>query len=131
MSKVGRYIRVINKNSLQQNVLLLKVFFDIVYVKMLVTFFPLRTYSKWFHGSMSFDPKKMQPFHYEFLLINRLMSLVPLKKTCLLEAMTFHKYFRRYKILIPIFVGVNTEGPLKAHAWMFFEKHHGFSTVEV
>jgi len=73
----------------------------------------------------------MQPFQEEIRLINRLMSLVPWRMTCLLEAMTFHKYFRRYKILIPIFVGVNTKGPIKAHAWMFFDKHHGFSTIEV
>ena len=104
MKSIRKYIRVISHNSPRQNLRLLRIFFDIVYVKVLVTLFPLRTYSNWFEESDSFDPKKLQPFHEEIRLINRLMSLVPWKQTCLLEAMTFHKYFRRYKILIPIFI---------------------------
>ena len=114
LNKIIKYIRL----SYRDKILILKILLLLLHVYLFVKLLPMRFYySKFvFNATEEYD-YHLQPYIHEIRLINSIVKLFPFQVTCLMECMLVQRFFLKYNVLIPIRLGLQTTGDLKAHAW--------------
>jgi hypothetical protein len=98
-------------------------------VSCLIRFYPLRKYHHRYFQHDNTRPFDFKPYKNELILIQKVIKHMPGKHTCLKESIVVHLYFKRRGHDIPIYLGVNTENELLAHAWYDQKNSKGYSQL--
>ena len=123
--------KVFLRLSSSRKVMIFRMIVILGYTSFLVKFIPLRDYySRYIAGNSNESSRNMQPFGDQIVLYKKVMLLIPWKVTCLIESMSFHIYFKRAGIQIPIFIGVKAGNQMEAHAWNFNSNSRGYSAID-
>lgn len=93
------------------------VIFTYIRVSFLIRFYPLRKYHHKYFQHDQLNPFDFAPFADELKLVQKVIKHMPGKHTCLKESIIVHLHFKKKGIEVPIFLGVNKENELTAHAW--------------
>jgi hypothetical protein len=106
-------------NNQKYDVLIILI--ELIRAFVIVKCIPTRYYYRYY-----FSPEKeghfdiqntVQPSAMDICLFNKIVKIIPLKITCLMESMAAKSYFKKRNISFPIIIGINTKGELNAHAW--------------
>jgi hypothetical protein len=86
-------------------------------MKIIIDFRSLKSYYKRFLTNETSTIDLKQRFPEDIRLIKKVKKAIPWKVTCLMECMAISEYFKRYKIYIPISIGLCSGEEFSAHAW--------------
>lgn len=129
MNKTIRILRFFLHSPVKNYLILVRISFIFLYVKVLVKLFPLSYYQKYFRLADKYSEKKMQPNPKVIRYIARAVRKLPGKTSCLEECLVIHIYFRGEGIFIPINLGVKKTDGLHAHAWYLEQNSAGFNKI--
>lgn len=99
----------------KQSVILIVLLF--IKAIILVKHYPLSRYKKRFINNVQNQNFLLQQYQAELSLIYKVKKKIPFKITCLMESIVIQDFFKRYKLDIQIFLGINKTEKLNAHAW--------------
>ena len=110
--------------SLKEKLTLGEAFILLVFIKMIVIFFPIRWYSYLF-GKQQSETEIFISNEYQFKIfkiaqaIVRSRKLIPWKSKCLTEAIAAKIMLQRQNLQSTLYLGVNKKGDtMVAHAWL-------------
>lgn len=131
INMVSKFIRFCHI-SWGKRLFILRILILYTQVSIIVDFFPVKKYfSSYFLNSHTLDEDvDLQPLRKEIGSIKRILRNCPFNISCLKESMVIQKYFRKQRILIPIYLGINKEMQMKAHAWVLNETSIGYTTLK-
>jgi len=115
--------------STRKKLIIIRVTLILIKVKAIVNFFPLKSYFIKYFETDSTTRIDLQPFQYEMGYIRKILNLLPINTTCLIECMVMQNYFRKFGVYIPINIGVSKESFLKAHAWIESKDSPGYEKL--
>jgi len=107
----------------------LRIMLILIKIKVIVFFFPLsRYYDKYFDFNSN-QNSLLQLYQSDIRHIKKILNLLPINTTCLIECMVMQNYFRKFGVYIPINIGVSKESFLKAHAWIESKDSPGYEKL--
>lgn len=117
MIRLIKYCYSFSKLPFSKQSIIIRITMILFYVKLLVTFIPLRYYYKRYFHEKSEQPIDLQLYINDVRLIKRIISIFPLRITCLMESLGVHIFFTQKKLYTPINLGICIRDTLSAHAW--------------
>lgn len=106
-----------NVNIIQKKITTLRIICLFILAKIYVEFIPLKYYYNNLivnSDNLFFDMNPIKADLHRIYVVGR---MIPWKVTCIMQAIAAKMYFRRYKIEIPIYLGIDISNGLRAHAW--------------
>ena len=131
MSKINKILRILVHTPVKNYLVFIRVTFIFLYTKVLVKYFSLAYYQKYFHLFEQDSDKKMQPNPEVIRTIAKVIRKLPGKTSCLEECLIVHIYFRGQGIFIPIYLGIKKSDGLHAHAWYLEQNSAGFNKISM
>jgi hypothetical protein len=118
MKRLNRYIRFISRSSGEELITSLQFFYLLSKAYILVSIVPLKYYYNKFFFSSDDIEVDLQPFQYDFSLLNKIERYFPARITCIMHVIAMQYYLKMHGIYAPIKLGLNTNGEMSAHAWI-------------
>ena len=115
--------------SFQEKIQIFRILLLILKSSFIVRYLPLSHYYDRYFSIPQKTLIDLSLYKDDILFIRRILSVLPIKVSCLIESMTAQDYLRRHGIQIPISLGVKVSNQLFAHAWYWGSQDNEFKIL--
>lgn len=130
MSNQLKSIKAFFNAGWQKKINILEIIFLVIKFTLIVRYIPLRYYYNKYFSYQQYHSVDLKHYHKDIYLIRSVIKHVPWQITCLMESLIVKRYLLiKYRIIIPISIGIKMADELLAHAWYGINLDHSFLII--